>query len=142
MKSLILLTSCLAITACASSPQYQGEAMYDMASVLKDIAQSVDGELKFGDTQPLSKAQVVQNAMADNQGKLSQLEQLARKAKVSDYRILYDFQQDHAVVLVCDDDIALMEDAGCNAEFDKVYWHQPQNNSCEFHLDAQQLCGP
>ena len=49
MKLIIVITLLLSLTSCANKSQYSEEVMFDMASILKDVAQAVDGELKFGE---------------------------------------------------------------------------------------------
>jgi len=38
MKLIIVITLLLSLTSCANSSQYPEEVMFDMASILKDVA--------------------------------------------------------------------------------------------------------
>ncbi|ENM5796551.1 hypothetical protein [Vibrio mimicus] len=140
MKLFTAIAFLLTLTSCATQTKYSDEVMYDMASVLKDVAQAVDGELKFGETTGLSNEEIIVKAMSSNPKLLTRLPELATEGKVAHYRILSEFQGDNAVMLICDGDIALMEDAGCNAAFDKVYWKSPQPNTCNITLNAAAIC--
>ncbi|ODS04578.1 hypothetical protein [Vibrio scophthalmi] len=140
MKLLTTIALILTLTSCTTQAKYSDEIMYDIASILKDITQAIDGELKFGDTAGLTSHEIIDNATRSNADKLAKLPKLAKAAEISDYRILSEFQEDNVVMLICDGDIALMEDAGCNAAFDKSYWDTLQPNSCSIKLDAAEIC--
>ena len=140
MKLLTTIALILTLTSCTTQAKYSDEIMYDIASILKDITQAIDGELKFGDTAGLTSHEIIDNATRSNADNLAKLPKLAKAAEISDYRILSEFQEDNVVMLICDGDIALMEDAGCNAAFDKSYWDTPQPNSCSIKLDAAEIC--
>lgn len=140
MKLFTVIAFIITLTSCATQAKYSDEVMYDMASILKDVTQAIDGELKFGDTSGLTNEKIIENAMSTNPNLLTRLSDLAIKGKISDYRIVYEYQGDNAVLLICDGDIALMEDVGCNAAFDKVYWNDPQPNTCKITLNASAIC--
>ena len=140
MKLIIVITLLLSLTSCATKSQYSEEVMFDMASILKDVAQAVDGELKFGDTAGLTKKEIFENAISANPAQITKLSLLAIDGNISNYRILSEFQGNNAVMLICDGDTALMEDAGCNSEFDKIYWDSPKPYSCQIKLDAAAIC--
>lgn len=131
MKLLIKLSLLILLTACSAQAEYSDEAMYDLASILKDVAQAVDGEVKFGEIHNLADEQIIANAMSSAPDKL---------AKLSEYQVVLEIQGDNAVMLLCDGDVALMEDAGCNAAFDNGYWHQPKHNTCKISLNASSVC--
>jgi len=131
MKWLIKFALFMTLTSCSAQAEYSDETMYDLASILKDVAQAVDGEIKFGEINNLADEQIIANAMSSAPDKL---------AKLSEYQMILDIQGDHAVMLLCDGDVALMEDAGCNAAFDNHYWHQPQHNTCKISLNASSVC--
>ncbi|MEI8593008.1 hypothetical protein [Photobacterium sp. Hal280] len=131
MKGLIKFVLFMTLTSCSAQAEYSDETMYDLASILKDVAQAVDGEIKFGEINNLADEQIIAKAMSSAPDKL---------AKLSEYQMILDIQGDHAVMLLCDGDVALMEDAGCNAAFDNSYWHQPQHNTCKISLNASSVC--
>lgn len=140
MRLFTTIAFILTLTSCATQARYSDEVMYDIASILKDVNQAVDGELKFGDTAGLTSEEIIEIATSSISEKLAKLPELAKDANVVDYRILFEFQEDNAVTMICDGNIALMEDVGCNAAFDKVYWNSPQSNTCEIKLDAAAIC--
>lgn len=128
--ALFLLISVLSV-GCSASKQYNDEEMYDLASQLKDLAQTVDGSIKFGKT-------VIENG--DKALEIVSNEHPDKVAPFTKYIIKVDIQDDNAVLLLCDADIALIEDAGCNAILDKTYWNNVVQNSCAFTIDSHQLC--
>ncbi|MCG9775116.1 hypothetical protein L1D49_17690, partial [Vibrio diabolicus] len=77
MKLIIVITLLLSLTSCANKSQYSEEVMFDMASILKDVAQAVDGELKFGDTAGLTKKEIFENAISANPAQITKLSLLA-----------------------------------------------------------------
>lgn len=140
MRLITTLALLMALTSCSTQAKYSDEVMYDMASILKDVSQAVDGELKWGNTEGLSQEEIISSAISTNPNQLPELEVLANEGKVANYRLLQEFQGDNAVMLICDGNVALMEDAGCNAEFDKIYWKSPRSNTCSINLDAAAIC--
>ncbi|NOI65396.1 hypothetical protein [Vibrio sp. 99-8-1] len=140
MRLITQIALILALTSCATQAKYSDEVMYDLASVLKDVSQAVDGELKFGNTANLTNDAIIKNATSSNPKQLTRLVELAKEGNITDYRIISQFQGDNAVMMICDGEVALMEDAGCNAEFDTPYWNNPQPNSCAITLNAAEVC--
>lgn len=131
MRTSILLIL-LVISGCTQvfAKQYDDEKMYDLASRFKDLTQKVDGYIKFSDDQQKSKERLIERSGALN----------SVNSYFSDYELIVDVQGDHVVLMLCDDDIALIEDAGCNAKVDKTYWQRPTANSCQISLKASQVC--
>lgn len=131
MKKYLLLIL-LVVSGCAQvfAEQYDDERMYNLASQLKDLAQELDGYVKFSDDQQVSRESLLQRS-----GSLNIVSN-----PFSGYQVLVDLQGNHVVLMLCDKDISLMEDAGCNAEFDKIYWKRPQSDSCKITLQAAQVC--
>lgn len=140
MRLITAIAFILSVTSCTTQARYSDEIMYDIASIIKDINQSIDGELKFGDVAELTSEKIIANAKYSNSDKLTKLASLAKDAKIYDYRMIIELQGVSSVMMVCDGDIALMEDVGCNAKFDRVYWDFPQSNSCKVSLDAAVFC--
>lgn len=131
MKIVFFFLVALLSVGCSASKQYNDEKMYDLASQFKDLAQTVDGSIKFGET-------VIENG--DNALEIVSIGQPDKVAPFAKYTIKVDVQGDNAVLLLCDADIALIEDAGCNAVLDKIYWKNATQNSCSFTIDSHQLC--
>lgn len=140
MRLLTTIAFLLSLTSCTTQARYSEEVMYDIASILKDVTQAVDGEVKFGDITGLTSKEVIEKATSSNSNKLTNLPELAQEANIADYRIILELQKDNAVMMICDGNIALMEDVGCNAAFDKIYWNAPRPNSCKITLDAAEIC--
>lgn len=140
MRLITKIAFILALTSCATQAKYSDEVMYDIASLLKDVGVAVDGELKFGNTANLTKDEIITNATSSNPEQLTRLVELAKEGDITDYRMISEFQGDNVVMMICDGEVALMEDAGCNAAFDNPYWDNPQPNSCTITLNAAQVC--
>ncbi|MFT6907706.1 MAG: hypothetical protein ACJAS1_004390 [Oleiphilaceae bacterium] len=128
--SCLFLVSVLSV-GCSASNQYNDEKMYDLASQFKDLAQAIDGSIKFGETEFENGDKALETVSKEYPDKV---------APFAKYTIKVDMQGDNAVLLLCDADIALIEDAGCNAVLDKIYWQEVTQNSCAFTIDSHQLC--
>ena len=88
MRLLTTIAFLLSLTSCTTQARYSEEVMYDIASILKDVTQAVDGEVKFGDITGLTSEEVIEKATSSNSNKLTNLPELAQEANIADYRIL------------------------------------------------------
>ncbi|MFT6351898.1 hypothetical protein [Neptuniibacter pectenicola] len=131
MKHLLFIIVSMLIVGCSASNPYNDEKMYDLASQFKDLSQTVDGAIKFGEVTIETGQQALERVSVEQPDKV---------APFAEYVIKVELQGDNAVLLLCDDNIALIEDAGCNAVLDKVYWQVLNPNSCVITLDSHQLC--
>ncbi|MEM5537527.1 hypothetical protein WNY58_14145 [Neptuniibacter pectenicola] len=131
MKHLLFIIVSMLIVGCSASNPYNDEKMYDLASQFKDLSQTVDGAIKFGEVTVETGQQALERVSVEQPDKV---------APFAEYVIKVELQGDNAVLLLCDDNIALIEDAGCNAVLDKVYWQVLNPNSCVITLDSHQLC--
>ncbi|WP_339892585.1 hypothetical protein [Neptuniibacter pectenicola] len=131
MKHLLFIIVSMLIVGCSASNPYNDEKMYDLASQFKDLSQTVDGAIKFGEVTIETGQQALERVSVEQPDKV---------AHFAEYVIKVELQGDNAVLLLCDDNIALIEDAGCNAVLDKVYWQVLNPNSCVITLDSHQLC--
>ncbi|KXJ54829.1 MAG: hypothetical protein AXW15_08100 [Neptuniibacter sp. Phe_28] len=131
MKHLLFIIVSMLIVGCSASNPYNDEKMYDLASQFKDLSQTVDGAIKFGEVTIETGQQALESVSVEQPDKV---------AHFAEYVIKVELQGDNAVLLLCDDNIALIEDAGCNAVLDKVYWQVLNPNSCVITLDSHQLC--
>lgn len=131
MKHLLFIIVSMLIVGCSASNPYNDEKIYDLASQFKDLSQTVDGAIKFGEVTVETGQQALERVSVEQPDKV---------APFAEYVIKVELQGDNAVLLLCDDNIALIEDAGCNAVLDKVYWQVLNPNSCVITLDSHQLC--
>ncbi|MEL3926873.1 hypothetical protein [Aeromonas enteropelogenes] len=131
MKYISFLLLSLTLIGCSSTNRYDDEHMYDLASQFKDLAQSVDGMVKFGDLTTKNGDQILTQVFQESPEKAKPFEM---------YTIKVELQGDNAILLLCNKDVALIEDAGCNAELDKVHWKTPTHQSCSFTIDSIPLC--
>lgn len=132
IKALIKISFIVLLAGCSlTQGKYSDEKMYDIAAQVKDLSQAVDGYLKFGDATGLSGRTLLLKAVNNDENKLTFLDE---------YTLKVDIQGDNAVLLVCDGDKALIEDAGCNLALDKAHWQQQGNNTCQITLQAAAVC--
>ena len=111
--------------------EYDDEAMYDLASKFKDLSQKVGGYVKFSPGATKENASVLESSGVNT----------IIQREFSGYQVKVDVQGSNVVMLLCKDDVALIEDAGCNAELDKALWKYPEATSCQIALDSYSVCG-
>jgi outer membrane lipoprotein-sorting protein len=129
-KTLWLILGAFLMTGCVGTEtKLSMESCMDYASKLKDLSQTVDGYVKFGEPHQLSGNELLHAAA--NPDDLSYF---------ADYQLKVDQQEDNVVLLLCNGDSALMEDAGCNASLDKHYCAAQSTVKCSFTLSPQSLC--
>lgn len=128
--SFISLLLIISSQACFAQ-EYDDEVMYDLASKFKDLSQKVDGYVKFSPGATKENATVLENAGV----------RTIIQREFSGYEVKVDVQGSNVVMLLCKDDVALIEDAGCNAELDKALWKSPKPNSCNIALKSSLICG-
>lgn len=131
MKYIVFIILSILTAGCSAKNPYNNEEMYDLASQFKDLSQTVDGSIKFGDAVVESGVQALE---------IVSVEQPDKVVPFVKYTIKVEIQGDNAVLLLCEDDVALIEDAGCNAVLDKIYWKEIKSNSCVITLDSNQVC--
>ncbi|MGO2128820.1 MAG: hypothetical protein ACTH4U_08780 [Pseudoalteromonas prydzensis] len=56
------------------------------------------------------------------------------------YQLKVFIQDKNAVLLLCEDDVLLIEDAGCTAQSDIQHWQSTHQQACEITLDTNQVC--
>ncbi|WP_105189924.1 hypothetical protein [Pseudoalteromonas sp. T1lg48] len=132
MKYLSLIITTLFAVGCTSLAHgHDPEEMADLASQLKDISAAVDGTLKFS-AEDFPDSQALLLAALDND--------TSRLVPFQHYKLTIAVQNDNAVLLLCEDDVALIEDAGCTAKSDMQHWQAAEAKSCEFTLDTEHIC--
>ncbi|RUO66249.1 hypothetical protein SAMN06297229_0259 [Pseudidiomarina planktonica] len=107
------------------------ETMYDIASELKDISTSVQGLVKYGNGNELSESNLILQAIDNDESRLEIF---------SDYTLRVRVDGQRSSVLLCDDDIALIEDSGCTPEVDLHHWNTDVANQCSFVLNLDKVC--
>ncbi|MFA7517633.1 hypothetical protein [Shewanella sp.] len=118
-------------TQVCSAQEYDDEIMYDLGSKFKDLSKKVDGYVKFSPGATKENASVLEKSGVNT----------IIQRDFSGYVVKVDVQGSNVVMLLCENDVALIEDAGCNAELDKALWKSPKVNSCEIALDSFTVCG-
>lgn len=132
MKNLILLSTIVLSVACTSLVNtYDPEKMANLASQLKDISAAVDGTLKFSSQTYTDPQALLMAAINNEQNKLDPFE---------GYQLKVFIQDKNAVLLLCEDDVLLIEDAGCTAQSDLQHWQSTQSKACATTLDTNLVC--
>lgn len=107
------------------------EKMADLASQLKDISAAVDGTLKFSTKTYTDPQALLMAAINSNKNKLTPFE---------DYQLKVFIQDKNAILLLCEDDILLIEDAGCTAQSDIQHWQSTDQQACKVTINASKIC--
>lgn len=130
-RPLIVISLLTIISGCSIfASQPTAEKMMDYASKLKDLSQTVDGYLRFGGDATLEGPELLEAAVLNS----------AELEFFSDYQIFVKKQGNNAILLMCDENTALLEDVGCNANFDKHHWQASPITRCGFTLDSSKIC--
>lgn len=120
------------VSGCSSQANTKDpETMYDIASELKDISTAVQGLVKYSDASNLSEPDILLEAVDNDSTRLEIFADYKLRVRVDDQR---------SSVLLCDDDVALIEDTGCTPEVDLHHWNSGAANQCHFTIDLADLC--
>lgn len=122
----------VAVIGCGSnSKAREPEVMYDMASQLKDIALAVQGTVKYDDGERMSDKELLLAALGNDKSSLEIF---------GEYQLHVLVEGKRSSLMLCDDEVALIEDSGCTAEVDAHYWNANKPYSCEFKLELAKVC--
>ncbi|PCK31319.1 hypothetical protein [Pseudoalteromonas piscicida] len=127
LAAVIVLSLGCTKTAYSNDP----EDMADLASQLKDIAAAVDGTLKFS-TNKFDDPQTLLLAAINND--------TSKIAPFEGYQLKVETQANHAVLLLCKDEVILIEDAGCTAQSDIQHWQSEQKQACQLTINTTEVC--
>lgn len=139
MKIRISILLVVALSGCNSTSGRgaNDEAMYDLALNFKELTQSADAYYKF-DLPPQELGNV------DGRRLLVLLhDRMPQKFEpLRGYQIKAQIQGSNVVMLLCqsNENVALIEDAGCNYRLDKALWKSANTSSCEFTIDTGNYC--
>lgn len=126
-----LLTAFTLLGCNSHAAKYDPEVMYDLASHLKDVAESVDGIVKFGDGKMMSNDELIKVATESYP---------ERREIFSRYNLLIKIDGANSALLLCKSNVALIEDSGCTAVSDVQHWMSDQEIPCEFTIDVSAIC--
>ncbi|MDN3485710.1 hypothetical protein CWB58_04450 [Pseudoalteromonas sp. S201] len=133
MKYIFLIITIILSVGCSSSANaHDPEKMADLASQLKDISAAVDGTLKFSSETYTDPQKLLLDALRNDKAKLEVFK---------DYQLKIVIQEKNAVLLLCEEETLLIEDAGCTAKSDLQHWKYDENQICEITLQSNQICG-
>ncbi|WP_221274596.1 hypothetical protein [Thaumasiovibrio subtropicus] len=105
--------------------------MQPLSEQVHQLSTRITNDLHFANHDELTQEMLLQTALRDHPA--------ARQA-FEPYTLLLDVQETNAVILVCEDNHALLEDAGCNKNFDRHHWQSIPLPTCEFTLNTLDLC--
>ncbi|MBB1478007.1 hypothetical protein H5186_00755 [Pseudoalteromonas sp. SG41-2] len=132
MKYLTLILVIVLSVGCPSlANAHEPEKMADLASQLKDISAAVDGTLKFSTKTYTDPQALLMAAINSNKNNLTPFE---------DYQLKVFIQDKNAILLLCEDDILLIEDAGCTAPSDIQHWQSIDTQACKVTINASKIC--
>ena len=132
MRLLLVTLALLICNACAGENKAlcDTEDRYETASHFSDFVQKVNFKYAFEDIEGLSNEQII--------------EQVARTDE--DYRAIRNsfnvksyFENDNVVMLMCEGDSLIIEDAGCTAKVEKVF-ECGERPVCALASNAFQVC--
>lgn len=130
--SVLISLLLISLVGCNSRPKDKDpEVMYDLASRLKHLATAVDGLVKFGGGDKLSKDELLLAAVKNEPSKLQFLEGYTTKVNI---------EGNNTAILICRNETAVVEDAGCTAASDVQHWQASQPAACSFTLTLAQIC--
>lgn len=107
------------------------EKMYDVASVLKDIATNVDGLIKYGNGKYLEESELILEAVNNDQSRLKIFDGFELHVKI---------EGNDSSLLLCKEGDAILEDTGCTAESDLHHWRANYLPACDFTIDLSAVC--
>jgi len=132
MKYIFLIITVILSVGCASSANaHDPEKMADLASQLKDISAAVDGTLKFSSETYTDPQKLLLDALRNDKAKLEVFK---------DYQLKVVIQEQNAVLLLCEEETLLIEDAGCTAKSDIQHWQTEEIKACEASLKTETVC--
>jgi len=132
MKYLIPLLFIVSSAGCGNTANANNpENMSDLASQLKDISASVDGTLKFSTETFTDSQSLLMTAINGEKKRLSPFEK---------YQLKIIVQGKNAVLLLCKENILLIEDAGCTTKSDIQHWKSTIQLPCDITLNTKELC--
>ena len=131
MKHLLCISLIVLLSGCYTPKNNNPEVMADLASQLKDISAAIDGTLKFSSEPYTDPHKLLLAAIKDDKSKLAPFE---------NYQLRIVIQEKNAILLLCKEEILLIEDAGCSAKSDIQHWQSDKNQICKVTLKSNQVC--
>lgn len=132
MKYITLIIIIILSVGCTSlTNTHEPEEMADLASQLKDIAAAVDGTLKFSSDPLTDPKKLLITAIKGDKKRLDPFK---------NYQLKVITQDKNAVLLLCDQEVLLIEDAGCTAKSDLQHWQQSKVRACEVTIKTNLIC--
>jgi hypothetical protein len=133
-KTTLVCVAILLVSGCRDSDAADQEEMLRLASALTKLSTAVDSACRYKDPpQGGGGAELLAYATGHDRALL---------LPFADYTVKAICDDRHGFVLVCstEDDLALLEDAGCSARLDSHLWKDGPPKACEFTLSAQAAC--
>src|SRR5690554_5672845 len=115
MRLLLIVAALLMTSACAAGTGLalcDAEERYKTASHSSDFVQKVNYKYAFEDIENLSNEEIIEQVATSDEDYRSILNNFSVKSYV---------EGDNVVMLMCEGDSLIIEDAGCTAKVEKVF---------------------
>ena len=133
MRILLIIAALLMTSACAAGNDLalcDAEERYKTASHFSDFVQKVNYKYAFEDIENLSTEEVIEQVATGDENYRSILNKFIVESYV---------EGDNVVMLMCESDSLIIEDAGCTAKVEKVF-ECGERPECALSSSAFQAC--
>lgn len=132
MRLLLVTLALFICNACAAENHAlcDTEDRYETASHFSDFVQKVNFKYAFGDIEGLSTSDVIKQVANTDQDYQEILRSFDIKSHV---------EGDNVVMLLCDGESLIIEDAGCTAKVERIL-ACGERIACEISLDVNGIC--
>lgn len=131
-KLVVFATTLMLITACVHGGNAAEKEMSEVSAALTKVSAAVHVTVRYETpVPPLADAALLDRATTYNTSLLDRFTAYALKARQVGK---------NSSVLVCKDDVALIEDAGCTGELDAPIWESQPDQPCDYVLDLATVC--
>ncbi len=132
MRLLLVTLALLICNACAAENHAlcDTEDRYETASHFSDFVQKVNFKYAFEDIEGLNNEQIIEQVASTDED----YQVILNNFKVKSY-----FENDNVVMLMCEGDSLIIEDAGCTAKVEKIF-ECGERPACALSSNAFEVC--
>ncbi|KPD20543.1 hypothetical protein [Idiomarina zobellii] len=132
MRLLLVTLASLICNACAAENQAlcDTEGRYETASHFSDFVQKVNFKYVFEDIEGLSNEQIIEQVASTNED---------YQAILDNFNVESYVENGNWVMLMCEGNSLIIEDAGCTAKVEKVF-ECGERPSCALSNSAFEVC--
>lgn len=132
MRLLLIISTLLTINACAAENQTlcDTEERYEVASHFSDLVQKVNFKYALDNSEGLSTGEVIKQVASTDQ---------SYQAILRNFDVNSHTEDDNVVMLMCEGDSLIIEDAGCTAKVERIL-ACGQRPACAVSLNLKKLC--